>query len=174
MWNDYALQFLTFMEMGGDILWFIFALTWLMWLLIIERVIFFFLHYPQRAECLRAAWRNRDDQETWHGRQIKRQWIAQLNDELRWSLPFLKALVATCPLLGLLGTVTGMMEVFDILAIGSANNTRAMAFGVSRATMPTMAGMAAALPGIYILAQLRSYADKASRHFAQTFDSKSS
>ncbi len=50
--------------------------------------------------------------------------------------------------MGLLGTVTGMIEVFDVMAIQGTSNVKAMANGVSMATIPTMAGMVIALSGI--------------------------
>ncbi len=59
-------------------------------------------------------------------------------------------MVAVCPLIGLLGTVTGMIEVFDVMAILGSGNARAMAAGVSKATIPTMAGMVAALSGVFM------------------------
>ena len=59
-----------------------------------------------------------------------------------------KALVALAPLLGLLGTVTGMVAVFDVMAITNGADAKAMSAGVSRATIPTMAGMVASLSGI--------------------------
>jgi biopolymer transport protein ExbB len=52
-----------------------------------------------------------------------------------------------CPLLGLLGTVTGMVAVFDAMAT-LGGNARSMAAGVSMATIPTMAGMIASLSGL--------------------------
>jgi biopolymer transport protein ExbB len=55
--------------------------------------------------------------------------------------------VALCPLLGLLGTVTGMISVFDAMAT-QGGNARSMAAGVSMATIPTMAGMIASLSGV--------------------------
>jgi biopolymer transport protein ExbB len=58
-------------------------------------------------------------------------------------------LIAICPLLGLLGTVTGMIAVFDVMTVSGSGNARAMAGGVSMATVPTMAGMVAALSGVY-------------------------
>ena len=57
-------------------------------------------------------------------------------------------LIALCPLFGLLGTVTGMIDVFTVLAITGGGDARSMAGGVSRATIPTMAGMVAALSGV--------------------------
>ncbi len=54
-------------------------------------------------------------------------------------------LVAICPMLGLLGTVTGMISVFDVMATQGSSQPRLMASGISLATLPTMAGMVAAL-----------------------------
>ena len=59
-------------------------------------------------------------------------------------------------MLGLLGTVTGMIEVFDVMAISGSGNARGMAGGVSQATLPTMAGMVAALSGMIFSIQLGS------------------
>ena len=53
-----------------------------------------------------------------------------------------------CPLVGLLGTVTGMIEVFDVMAVQGSSNVKSMASGVSMATIPTMAGMVVALSGL--------------------------
>ena len=78
--------------------------------------------------------------------------------DLESGLPFIKVFVALCPLFGLLGTVTGMIEVFDVLSIAGSGNARAMAGGVSKATIPTMAGMVAALSGLLLSVRLEQYA----------------
>jgi biopolymer transport protein ExbB len=72
----------------------------------------------------------------------------------------IQTLVAICPLLGLLGTVTGMIEVFDVMASAGNSNPRAMASGVSKATIPTMSGLLAALSGLYFSVQLKRFAQK--------------
>ena len=74
---------------------------------------------------------------------------------------YIKTLVAAAPLLGLLGTVTGMVEVFDVMAITGSSNARAMAAGISKATLPTMAGMVTSLSGIFFIAQIESKTRKA-------------
>ena len=78
--------------------------------------------------------------------------------ELETGLQYIKVLVALCPLFGLLGTVTGMIEVFDVLSIAGSGNARAMAGGVSKATIPTMAGMVAALSGLLLSVRLEQHA----------------
>ena len=50
-----------------------------------------------------------------------------------------------------MGTVTGMIEVFDVMAISGTGNARSMAAGVSKATIPTMAGMVGALSGVFLV-----------------------
>ena len=55
-----------------------------------------------------------------------------------------------------MGTVTGMVEVFDVMAITGSSNARAMAAGISKATLPTMSGMVASLSGLFFIAQLES------------------
>ena len=69
-------------------------------------------------------------------------------------LMIIKTMVALCPLLGLMGTVTGMIEVFDVMAFSGSGNARSMASGVSKATIPTMAGMVGALSGVFLVTLL--------------------
>lgn len=57
-------------------------------------------------------------------------------------------------MLGLLGTVTGMISVFDVMANQGSSNPKLMASGISLATLPTMAGMVAALTGMFFHARL--------------------
>ena len=66
----------------------------------------------------------------------------------------IKTLVAMCPLIGLLGTVTGMISVFETMAQQGTGNPRLMASGISMATIPTMAGMVAALSGVFFSSRL--------------------
>jgi biopolymer transport protein ExbB len=66
----------------------------------------------------------------------------------------IKTLVAMCPLIGLLGTVTGMIGVFEVMAQQGTGNPRLMAAGISQATIPTMAGMVAALSGVFFSTRL--------------------
>jgi len=75
--------------------------------------------------------------------------------QLQQSLGLIKSLVAVCPLLGLLGTVTGMIEVFDVMAVMGTGSARAMASGISKATIPTMAGMVGALTGVFAITVLQ-------------------
>jgi len=77
------------------------------------------------------------------------------------GLKLIPSLIALLPMFGLLGTVTGMIQVFDVMAVLGSGNPRAMADGVSAATIPTMSGMVVALAAIPFATQLeRMYQDK--------------
>ena len=73
--------------------------------------------------------------------------ISDATDRISGTLPIIQTCVALCPLFGLLGTVTGMIAVFDAMAT-QGGNARSMAAGVSMATIPTMSGMIASLSGL--------------------------
>ncbi len=143
-----------FLETGGDVLLAIAAVTLVMWALIAERFLFFTFRWPWEVKQARAAWQAREDRSSWYAEQIRRLQISELSLKLNTNLTMIKTLVAVCPLLGLLGTVTGMIELFDVMAIVGSGNTRAMASGVYLATVPTMSGMVAALSGVYFSARL--------------------
>ena len=86
--------------------------------------------------------------------------LSQARMQINLYLPIIKTMVALCPLLGLLGTVTGMIEVFNIMAVTGGGDAKSMAGGVSRATIPTMAGMVAALSGVFANTYLMRVADR--------------
>jgi len=138
-----------FMELGGDVLWAIMVVLFLMWTFILERMWFMYRVYPVRKAAVVAAWESRSDTTSWYAKRIREGLISEMALALKQNVGVIKALIAICPLLGLLGTVTGMITVFDVMTFSGGGNARAMAGGVSMATVPTMAGMVAALSGVY-------------------------
>ena len=147
-----------FLETGGPVLLLIGLTTLAMWTLILERFWYFRRMHPVERRRIQEAWDAREERASWGAHQIRRLFVSEVQIKLDTGLVMIKTLVALCPLLGLLGTVTGMIEVFDVMAIAGSGNARAMASGVSRATIPTMAGMVAALSGLILSVQLERYA----------------
>jgi biopolymer transport protein ExbB len=146
-----------FIETGGDVLLVIAGVTFAMWILILERAWYFrWIHRPA-ADRLIESWANAIDHSSWGAHQIRKLLISEVEMKLERSLIVIRALVALCPMLGLLGTVTGMIEVFDVMAVSGSGNARGMAGGVSKATLPTMAGMVAALSGLVLIVRLERY-----------------
>ena len=147
-----------FLETGGGVLNFIGLITIVMWTLMLERFYYFYRVFPGVAEGVQRDWQAREDHSSWAAHQIRRLRVSEMRMQLEDGLAYIRVLVALCPLLGLLGTVTGMIEVFDVMAIAGSGNAKAMAGGVSKATIPTMAGMVAALSGLILSARLENFA----------------
>lgn len=155
-----------FLEAGGYVLWAILFVSVVLWTLIIER--YLYLWVGHRADLRRTLdqWRSREDQSSWYALQIRRSMIAKLSLRLTASLALIRTLIALCPLLGVLGTVTGMIHVFDVIAVLGTSNARAMAAGVSMATTPTMAGMVVAISGLFFSVHLQQRAAAESQRSA--------
>jgi len=151
-----------FMDTGGQVLTVIGIVIFIMWLLIFERFVFVFYSYKSVKRHLIVSWQDRHEQSSWYAQHIRLALISRGTTKLNRNLVLIQSLVVLCPLLGLLGTVTGMIEVFDVMAISGSGNARSMASGVSRATIPTMAGMVGSLSGVFTITWLRRHAKKES------------
>jgi len=149
-----------FLETGGVVLNYIGILIFVMWMLILERIIYLKFFYRDYRQSIIETWQSRSERNSWNAEQIRTAMISRTKCALNQSLPSIQAFVALCPLLGLLGTVTGMIEVFDVMAITGSSNARSMASGVSKATIPTMAGMVGALSGVFASTWLKRTAKK--------------
>ena len=140
-----------FLELGGDVLVVIAITIFGMWALIVERLIFFRTGLDSLGRDYSADWMSRTDRHSWGARRIREAMISRFSIAANAWVPVVQTLVALCPLLGLMGSVTGMLEVFDVMAISGTGNARSMASGVSKATIPTMAGMVGALSGVFLV-----------------------
>lgn len=159
MWGLEAIEAVRgFIETGGDVLLVIAVVTATMWTLILERIWYFRVGYRVDTQKTTTFWNARSDHSSWNAHMIRELLMSRTELRLTNSLSMIRTLVAVCPMLGLLGTVTGMIEVFDVMA-GGGGNTRGMAAGVSKATLPTMAGMVAAISGMLFSTQLEQYVE---------------
>ena len=140
-----------FMELGGPVLRWIAVVIFVMWVLIVERIMFFRTQMRTMAKQIHDEWESRPERRSWNAHQIRELMISQFSMATNKGIAMIQTLVALCPLLGLLGTVTGMISVFQVMAVSGSGNVRAMAAGVSQATIPTMAGMVGALSGVLLV-----------------------
>ena len=159
-WFEITYQLQSFLSSGGLALWCIIAVMFFIWWLVIARYLFIYFIFPRyRAEWLQA-WEENRSLPHWHSQKIRELYLSQANIMLRQHLPLINIMVIICPLLGLLGTVNGMIEVFDTMEILGTGNPRAMATGISQATITTMAGMVVAVPGLFFYNQLQHRAER--------------
>lgn len=138
-----------FLDKGGQVIVVIAWVIFVMWTMIIERVCYLRTEHPHRVREAIAKLVARPDHGTWAFEAIRSGVISRLGQRLRSGIPVIQTLAAICPLLGLLGTVTGMIVIFDVMAAMGNSSPRAVASGVAQATMTTMAGMVGALSGVF-------------------------
>ncbi len=148
------------MEAGGSVLWLIAILVFFMWGMIFERIWYFSHGHNVYIRKLSDKWQKRSDKKSWHALQIREKIISQAKQEITKNLSLIQTCVMLAPLFGLLGTVTGMIEVFQVMAFNGGGDARAMAGGVSKATLPTMAGMVVALSGVFASIYLNSASER--------------
>lgn len=148
-----------FLELGGPVLYLVAVVLGVMWLFIIERLVFFTTQQSRLANDAAERWEARQERDSWQAHRVREALISNVKIQANQYLGIIKACVALCPLVGLLGTVTGMITVFEVMAFLGTGNARAMAAGVSQATVPTMSGMVAALSGYFISVWLQTKAD---------------
>lgn len=69
-------------------------------------------------------------------------------DRLERGLALLEIIAAVAPLLGLLGTVLGMMDVFSVISAEGLGDAQVLSEGISKALITTVAGLCVAMPAL--------------------------
>lgn len=148
-------QLLIFFERGGPVLVAVLVVSTLLWILIIERYWFLNIIYPRRLESILNRWEQRSDQSSWYALRLREGLSAEIKLALQSYLAPIQTITQVLPLLGLLGTVTGMIAIFDVITVFGTGNARGMADGISRALLPTTAGLTTAIAGLYFSVNLK-------------------
>lgn len=103
------------------------------------------------------------EQRTPGRREIQRSYAAMELDQMariERRLPFLTVLVSTAPLLGLMGTVAGMLITFSGMALGNAAPIDTVSAGISKALVTTQAGLVIAIPAAFLLGLIKRRAER--------------
>ena len=77
---------------------------------------FLYVVYPRYARAAVKLWNERSDKTSWYAMQYRDHLRHRISAELNKHYPMIGMIIKVCPLLGLLGTVAGMLEIFDALA----------------------------------------------------------
>ena len=139
-----------FMERGGDVLFLILLVTFIMWVLIIERLWFYSLEYKKHRNQVVGTWEARAERKSWYAHKIRLAMISEVNHNLFQGVNLIKTLVALCPLVGLLGTVTGMIQTFQAITLYGTGDPKLMAGGISQALVTTVLGLTVAIPMVLL------------------------
>jgi biopolymer transport protein ExbB len=172
---------------GGVVMVPLVILSLVMWLLILERAFFFRRLYKKNMNSSTALSLVREntlpDPKMYRGavsllvtefiqnrsgsaqldRHLLDAAVARINRRMTRSLAVIGVLAAMAPLMGLLGTVTGMITTFDVLAIFGTGNAKAMAGGISESLITTQTGLIVAIPGLY----MKGFLDRRAEHLSQ-------
>jgi biopolymer transport protein ExbB len=140
---------------GGSVLWLIAAGAVLMWLLILERYWFISRELRPLQHRYRAMWSNRRTLDGEARERVKAGLLRRFATEATRSIAVVQVLTSVLPLLGLLGTVSGMIRIFEVMTVFGTGNVRGIAGGISEALITTLAGLVTALSGLYFASHLR-------------------
>ena len=80
--------------------------------------------------------------------------LIEVQNKLQSWLPFIAITAATAPLLGLLGTVAGMIRTFNVITVSGTGDAKPLAGGISEALITTLFGLVVAIPALIIHALL--------------------
>jgi len=149
-----------FIDKGGAVLYAIAFVTFMIWVMLVERFIFLLFFTKELQNGLVEDFKTYISIDSWQLLKIKEYSIFKYRQSLRGSLPLVKTLIVIAPFLGLLGTVSGMIEIFDVMAATGSSDAKSMASGVSRATIPTLAGMVVSISGIFFINLYENRSDK--------------
>jgi biopolymer transport protein ExbB len=155
---------------GGPFVGAIFACGAVLWTLCLERYWYFSRVLPRESEAMLKTWHDRAEHASWCARNIRQAMISRLNSGMTANMPLLRVLVPLAPLLGLVGTVSGMLEVFDSMALRGSADARSMASGVSHAMICTMTGLAVSITGLYPVHYFQSRAKRETELLADRFE----
>ncbi len=114
---------------------------------------------PRRPHPLLAGFattqqlRDRNEMETALGNHITKE-----SQSLDRGSTFITVVAASAPLLGLLGTVTGMIATFDTITTMGTGNPSLLSGGISEALVTTMLGLTVAIPTLFLSQLLNAYA----------------
>jgi len=143
-----------FLEKGGPALWAILLVSFVMWMLIIERYWYIYFSYPLMLSQIKKQWQPYKNIHSPKAQRKRTYLLKQLDMSAASNLLSIKAMSQALPLLGLLGTVIGMIQTFDVITVFGNGNARGLAGGISVALLTTMSGLITALSGLYFSANL--------------------
>ena len=145
---------------GGPVLYILFGLTFLIFTLLVDKYLFIFVQSKTWVNAKFTSFVNSNPPSSTKYKFVEATLISNVKRKTASNIKVLDGLIGMTPMIGLLGTVYGMIEVFEVLSFMGTGNPRAMSSGVAKATIPTMAGMVISLFGLYFRQDLNQRMDK--------------
>ncbi len=155
---------------GGPVMWPLMALSLWLWSLVLAKFLWVWSAERERLDVVAAVaclQRGQPPQPRGPRSQALRTFMALRcdggrSDQLWWEAAVRRqtpvlwrhvntvlVLAAVAPLLGLLGTVNGMIDTFQVIRFFGTSNAQALSAGISRALITTQTGLLVAIPGLF-------------------------
>lgn len=151
---DFIRTFNNFIDQGGPIVFVLFFISIYLFVLLAAKFKFLFFEIADIQKSFESKVNNIEKDEFYLlNLSIQK---ADFKSVVLKDFTTIQILITLCPVLGLLGTVTGMIEVFDVVSFFGTGNARALASGITKATLPTMTGMAISIVGLLTFTILNS------------------
>ncbi len=189
--KEFLFHMESYIRSGGGVMFPILGVSFIMWMLIINRVYVMrklFIRNIPRREAGTLIKENRMPHKKYQGVNsllvreflskrtgnreldgcILDETVIRLIASMDRYLALIGVLSGVAPLLGLLGTVVGMMATFDVITIYGTGNARAMAGGISVALITTQTGLLVSIPGLYMSGFLTRRAGNLKQRIAGT------
>jgi len=187
---QYFDQLRSYLDTGGIVMVPLLVVSLLMWVLIINRAFFFrrlyrrnmphekagqfvrlgelpsFRQYRGITAMFVTEFIMRRSGKKVQDRRALDETVMILSLSLDSYLGLIGVLARVAPLLGLLGTILGMMRTFTIISLFGTGNPKAMAAGISEALITTQTGLLVAIPGLYMYGFLARRADNLKHRLA--------
>ena len=155
---------------GGWVLLAIGIISFVMWVLILECYLFFYRGRPVLVRDIVDQWQRQRTRVPEVDDRIRVGLTHQFRGHLSSWVGTIQVITAILPLLGLLGTVVGMIKTFEVLTVFGTGNIRGMAEGISQALITTMAGLITALAGMYFANDLEQRILRETEHLTEVLN----
>jgi biopolymer transport protein ExbB len=154
---------------GGPVLFVLFFISFLIFFIFVNKYTFIYFDKSEWFTKKLDDFIKNNPPEIFSLKQVQKTYISELNRVSNTNIKLLDGLIGMCPMIGLLGTVYGMIEVFEVLSFLGTGNPRAMSSGVAKATIPTMASMVITIFSLYFRQDITGRIDKISKDIVITF-----
>ncbi len=169
MFEDFLQQSDLFIA-GGWVLLVMLLISFLMWLLILERYHFYFRGRPQLVREIVDKWQRQRTHVADIDNRLREGLTNQFRGQLASWVGTIQVITAILPLMGLLGTVVGMIKTFEVMTVFGTGNVRGMAEGISQALITTMVGLMTALAGMYFANDLEQRIRRETEHLMEVLN----
>lgn len=139
---------------GAVVMTLIFLLAAALWALIIERYWYFLFVHPDVLENVLRIWRRRASGPAFLARRARRHILTEVGAQMGQSVTLIRSLLAVIFLLGLLGSLTGLMQVLGAMTLTGSAGTRALAHGIAASAIPVVTALAVVATGVFFNQEL--------------------